>query len=192
MKKSLKYIKIKGVMTSRGEYRTASDAYRPYEAVTIIDEDGSSVHFYSLLISKRMDEDIILNEPCTFYILRYRSGDTMSGAVFAIDSKGKKIYYPDTSISAVKALATQASTRKMLLTSGLGSIGIFLTVATLGAAFIIPINLYYITFLFSIIGIGVFLCHPVLFPSKYIDLPQLKSILIEDGFDVEGSTNSKY
>jgi len=51
----VEYICIEGRIASRGEYITESMEYRPYEAVTLIDNDGDEVHFSMLSISKRMD-----------------------------------------------------------------------------------------------------------------------------------------
>ncbi|MEL0616474.1 hypothetical protein V6243_06480 [Cobetia marina] len=191
MKKDMKYIKIKGVMTSRGEYNTAPDEHRPYEAVTVVDEDGVRVHFHTLFISKRMDEDVSLGEPYTFYIFRYRFRSKMYGALFAIEKKGKKIYYPDTSVSVVKAIAASTSIRNYL-TSLHGSFLLLLAFIPLGIAFAFPVNAYYLLFLATVLGGCFFMFYPRIFPSKYIDLPQMKKVLEEDGFEVGDSGDSKY
>src|SRR5690554_7980808 len=115
MKKSLKYITIKGKIIARGEYNTASDEYRPYEAVTFVDEHGEEVHFSYLTISKRLDQKVCLNEPSTFYIFRHRESSKASGVLYAVEHQGDKHFYPDTAIHSITSLGLKTSTRANML-----------------------------------------------------------------------------
>ena len=163
MKRNLKHIKITGALKSRGEYATASSDYRPYEAVSIVDESGEEVHFHSLSISKRMDEEIALGKRQTFYILRVRAKDTMSGILYAVATDERKIFYKDVE-PVMRFFAAQWGTN-------LGAIG-------MGCRQAVPP------------GCSIALSSAVPFiGNRKAGIPEMRNLLLKDGFSLKSSNN---
>lgn len=194
MKKSLKYIKIEGKLKSRGEYITSAAEYRPYEAVSIIDTDGDEVHFHTLSISKRMDEALDFNKPITFYILRCRVDEKLVGVLYAAESEGEKIYYPDTAIPALEALGLQVRTRSQFIANPSSALmiiaicgGILTSILSYGLRFD-----GVLAFFFGFGGIATYLYAPMMFKSSGAGIMQMQEILKTEGFSVASSTNAKY
>lgn len=191
MNKYLKYIKIKGILKSRGEYITDSAEYRPYDAVTILDSDGEEIHFHSLIMLKRMDDAIDYSKEITFYILRARRKDKMAGVLYAVDTGTKKIYYPDLALEALKSFALGTSLR-------IQNFGCLFPIAML---FLVVIGLtlhIWLDFdgtLSALIG-GItgfiFMLYPMFTKGQRAGISEMQSILMKDGFDVGATVNSKY
>lgn len=196
MKKKLKYIKVNGSIKSKGEYSKTSgvDLYRPYEAVTIVDQEGEELHFNSLIISKRLDDNIKINQPATFYILRYRDGETLHGVVYALDLEGKKLFFPETAIKTLCEMGLQCSIR---FTSGSNPFFTGFILVAIG----LPVMAGLIKF-FSVgfytsgfIGLAsalMFLTWPMINSKKRAGIPEMYKILQADGFDTAGNTSSNY
>ena len=194
MKKNLKYVKIEGKLKSRGEYATSPAEYRPYEAVTLVDNDGDEIHFHTLSISKRMDESLNFDNPMTFYILRYRHKDKMVGVLYAIESDGTKVYYPDTAIPALKALGLQVRNRYQVIVNPVGAMGI-LIVAGGALSLALGFGLGFDFATAAIIGfggMGFYMVYPLIFRSKGAGISKMLSILESAGFNTTSSTNAKY
>lgn len=115
MKNSLKYIELRGMMISCGEYETHSVWLRPYESVTLRGVDGHELHFKILTIPKRLDEEIQLNEECTFYILRNEAGGRYVGAVYALEVGGRKLFFREDAERSVRDLGMGVTIRGNLL-----------------------------------------------------------------------------
>ncbi len=194
MKKNMKYIKIEGVLKSKGEYITSPAEYRPYEAVTIVDSEGDEIHFHTLSISKRMDESLDFKQTMTFYILRYRVKEKMVGVLYAVECDGKKIFYPDTAIPALKSLGLQVRGRYQFITSPQAAMGSIIFGGG-GIATFLGAGLGFNPIIACVLGFGgliFYLYSPVFFKSKGAGISQMQSIMQTDGFDTSSSTNSKY
>jgi len=203
MKNSLKYIKIKGTLQSRGEYTTDPAEYRPYEAVTIVDDEGEEVHFYTLSMSKRMDDDLDFDQSMSFYILRHRVKDKMGGFLYAVECAGKKIFYPDTAIPYLKDFVLTSSGRypyiinssapvAALIVSGVLTVALYVA---LGAAFGLTDKIMAIALVFGVLSFGLtgfYMYSPVIFKTKRAGLSEMKKNLTDDGFDTTSGNNSKY
>ncbi len=194
MKKNMKYIKIEGVLKSRGEYCTSPAEYRPYEAVTIVDGEGDEIHFHTLSISKRMDESVDFNKSMTFYILRYRVKDKMIGVLYALEFEGKKIFYPDTAIPELKSLGLQVRKRNQFITDPAFLMGIMiLGGGLLALALCLGLGFdYKVAMLLGFGCMGLYLFSPFIFQAKGAGLSEMKKILVAEGFNVTSRTNSKY
>lgn len=115
MKDSLKYIEVRGKMIACGGYDAHSVWLRPYESVTLKDVEGHELHFKILTIPKRLDEQINLDEECTFYILRNDAAGRLVGAVYALEVEGRKLFYRDEAEKSVRDLGMGVTIRGNLL-----------------------------------------------------------------------------
>lgn len=194
MNKKLKYIKIKGRLKARGEYLTADAEYRPYEAVTLVDNEGDEIHFHSLIISKRMDDAIDYSKEITFYILRFKNKEKMVGVLYAADTGTAKIYYPELALDALKSFALGTSFRYQFA----GNVGcilfiimFFLVVVGLILHHWLDFNGTLSMWIGGIAG-ALFIFYPLLTKHRRAGIEEMKSILANDGFDVDYLANSKY
>jgi len=183
MQKGYRHIKITGILKSRGEYLTASLDSRPYEAVTFTDEEGEEIHFYTLVIPKRLDENIKLDQTTTFYVFRFRNGPAMVGVLYAIESDGEKFYYEESAIPLVESLALERSWRNKLMSSPSATTYLVIVGVGLNAwlHFVLGVG-GFLSFVISFGSLGSWLSWPVLFTSKRAGLPQMKETLSKDGF----------
>jgi hypothetical protein len=120
MKRGLKYIKIHGRVKSRGEYGMDHPEYRPYQSVTIVDSDGDETHFLALSFPKRLDDILEFGQIMDFYILRYRVKQKVMGIIYAVEIDGKKIFYRDAAIPALKSFALSVRFRCRYILSNPG------------------------------------------------------------------------
>lgn len=194
MKKNLKYVKIEGTLKSRGEYLISPAEYRPYEAVTLVDNDGDEIHFHTLSISKRMDESLNFEHPMTFYILRYRHKEKMVGVLYAVESNGDKVYYPDTAIPALKALGLQVRNRYQYIVNPGAAMGALLVCGGgLSLAFSLVLGLSFVpAVILGFGGMGFFIFSPLFFKEKGAGISEMLGILNSAGFNTTSNTNSKY
>lgn len=191
MKKSLKYITIKGRMVARGEYNTASDEYRPYEAVTFVDEHGEEVHFSYLTISKRLDQKVCLNESSTFYIFRHREANKASGVLYAVECEGEKHFYPETAIHSITNLALLTSVRATMLKECL-VISIFISFVYSVYRYISHDSSMLVTAVGTMAVLGTAVCWPFINKKNRAGIPQMYKILSGDGFSTRGVVSDKY
>lgn len=192
MNSKLKYICIEGRITSRGEYITESMEYRPYEAVTIIDNDGDEVHFSMLSISKRMDDLITLGEKCRMYILRFKHKNKLYGVLFAAEVSDRKHFYPETAIPALKALALKSRRRYPFISdsSAAGGSVLFLG-GILGTAFSFGLDIKWIpSFITGLLVVGIWMYMPMILSSKNAGIKEMRQLLKADGFDLSTKTSS--
>lgn len=194
MKKNLKYVKIEGRLKSRGEYDSSIAEHRPYEAVTIIDNEGDEIHFHTLQISKRMDESLNFHNHMSFYILRYRRKEKMFGVLYAVECNGNKVYYPDTAIPILKSFALQSRNRYHFIREPVTAIGFIISgggALSLALGFGIGIDLVpAATFGFG--GMALYMHYPLIFKSKCAGISKMVDILNSAGFNTNSNTNSKY
>ncbi len=194
MKKNLKYVSIEGALKSKGEYKTSPAEYRPYEAVTIVDKDGDEIHFHTLSISKRMDESLDFNTQMTFYILRYRLKEKMFGILYAIEVEGKKIFYPDTALPALKSFGLTVRNRYQFIVNPAAAMGALVLVGgALSLGFGIGLGLGLIPG--AVLGFGgmsFYLYSPMIFKDKGAGISEMEGILNSAGFNAASSNNSKY
>ena len=191
VKKGLKYIKVKGRMTACGEYDTSSVWVRPYEAVTFMDEAGVELHFRLLFVPKRIDDNVQLDQPATFYILRFKNKDQYIGAVYAVDLKNEKSYYLDDARKVVKLLARSVSFRGQIF----GEPVVFAVVIAVGG-FLIGALMSSIlgTFLgaFAAVAWGAFLLYPIIWNGQYAGVEEMEGSMRLEGFKVEAHLAAKY
>lgn len=188
MKDDLKYIKIKGTLKSRGEYITNPAEYRPYDAVTIVDNEGDEIYFHSLVISKRLDDTLDYSKEITFYILRFIQKNKMSGVLYAADTGVEKIYYPSLTIDLIKKFLVEAHRDKM------GRVGC-LSIITIVVVSLVLYNWLELEGSSSLwIGLitGVIFALYKILTSDREEISEMKSILTRDGFSVGSTVNSKY
>ena len=190
-----KHIKISGKLKSRGEYSMGSDEYRPYDAVTIVDDHGYEIHFTVLIIPKRLDEHIIYNKHTNFYILRIKDKLKMYGVLYAIKSEDKKIFYNDLAVSILKSFVNKQSLRCQLVTQS----PIGFTVCLFIGAGIMTFILHFIVGIsteissaLSFLAIGAFLLFPFFTSSSRAKLSEMYGILEHDGFSITSGSVSKY
>lgn len=194
MKKNLKYVKIEGTLKSRGDYIISPSEYRPYGAVTIVDNDGDEIHFHTLSISKRMDSDLNFGKKMSFYILRYRQKDKLIGVLYAVEANGTKLYYPDTAIPALKSLGLQVTKRYQCMLDPTALIAILIFgggIISLG--FGVGLGFSFIpAAILGFGGVSGYLSLPMIFQSYGAGIPQMTEILESSGFDTSTTTNTKY
>ena len=194
MKKNLKYVKIEGTLKSRGDYIISPSEYRPYGAVTIVDNDGDEIHFHTLSISKRMDEDLSFGKPMVFYILRYRQKEKLIGVLYAVENDGTKLYYPDTAIPALKSLGLQVTKRYQCMLDPTAMIAILIFgggIISLG--FGVGLGFSFIpAALLGFGGVAGYLSLPMIFQAEGAGISEMQDILDSSGFNTTASTNSKY
>ncbi|MFH2093602.1 MAG: hypothetical protein ABIJ31_14685 [Pseudomonadota bacterium] len=188
MKNCLKYIKINGKLKSRGDFGHNSSGFRNYNSVTIVEKNGAQVCFQSLGVSEQLDAHMDLDQEMTFYILQAQDNLTITGIVYAIVLKKKKLFYPDTTIPALQAFAAVLQKRYPIVTNPMLFVGTCFTVGmlvsiALSKAFGLDIIL---TMLVASGVTGVYILGPVINKSKNAGLDQMINILTSDGFDLSG------
>lgn len=202
MKKSLKYVKIQGTLKARGEFETAYEEYRPYESVTIVDNEGVEVHFTNLSFSKRMDEEVNFNDEMTFYILRINHKGKMWGVVYALDIKGKKIYYPDTALPALRQLPLRVSKRFQILIKvpvmaaivilvGGGVLGFGLD-KLISTMFYLGGDLWTVPWIAGYVIAILWTMSPLIFRNKHAGISKMENILQTEGFTASPAAAAKY
>ncbi|MFT6905189.1 MAG: hypothetical protein ACJAS1_001843 [Oleiphilaceae bacterium] len=139
LKKNIKDITVNGVIKNLGEYDANLMELRAHEGVSIIDEDGDTLHFSMLLIPKSLSDKIKLGKSTTLNIIRIKSKSKLIGSVYAVKTEDD-IGYIDSELSlqATKTLI-RANYKRYLG----GNPGAILTAATF-------------LFLLGWIGLGVY------------------------------------
>ncbi|MGJ7523310.1 hypothetical protein ACSFA0_22705 [Variovorax sp. LT1P1] len=142
--KGLKYIKIRGVLTTQGEVIGRDRELVARQGVTVRDSDGVEVHFALLYTPARLADKVQVGQEATLYVLRYRVGDRLTGAIYAVETQGEKSYFPQLATQCAKVMGRISSTRMRLLRSpmafgvGAGFSTLALFVATVAAASFLP------------------------------------------------------
>lgn len=105
LKENIKDIIVNGIIKSLGEYDTSLMEVRVHEGVSILDEEGDTLHFSMLLIPKSLSDKINLGEKMTLNIIRIKSKKRLVGSVYAVKTEGD-IGYIDSELSlqATKSL----------------------------------------------------------------------------------------
>ncbi len=195
MKGNMKHINIKGVLKSRGEYRTKSPLYRPYEAVTFIDAEDNEVHFNNLIISKRMDDALNLNETMTFYILRIRFNNQMNGVMYAVDTGSQKLFYSDTAVKAVRDFGMHSTMRHQFIKSP----QVFVFMMAVGGAALWAGLTFAIKGIdpniSGFLGFGIvalYMVSPMMFKDGRVGMGQMNAILRENGFISSSEQSALY
>lgn len=197
MKASLKYIEVRGKMIACGEYDMANVWVRPYEGVTLKDTDGEELRFKILMIPKSLDDHIVINEECTFFILRNESSGQLVGALYAVEASGQKFFYEEDAARVVRHLGMGVSIRGNLLLNPLS--GTALLVLGAWVAFMLgylPFSELLGLGLVTGAGLSVAWCCYVLKPflgwKSFIGLKTLTDRMKETGFIGLSKASGKY
>lgn len=193
MKKTMKHVTIDGVLKSRGEY-FENAAFRTYEPVSLVDKDGDEVHFYSLAISKRLDDRIAYNTPMRFYVFRDRRKGKLFGYIYAVEIGDEKIFYPDIEIPGLKGFAYQGLERSQFINNP--PVG-FMAVLMAG----VPLSLllkYFIgsgfleTAIIIIPVLTFYMFKPAFSKAKFAGIKEMKQTLSSAGFNIDSKSAAKY
>jgi len=114
LKENIKNITVNGVIESLGEYNADLIELRAHEGVSILDEDGDTLHFSMLLIPKSLSDKINLSKKMTLNIIRIKSKKRLIGSVYAVKAEDE-IGYIDSELSlqATKSLIRANYKRSM-------------------------------------------------------------------------------
>lgn len=192
MKKTMKHITINGVLKSKGEY-FENAAFRTYEPVTLVDQDGDEVHFYSLAISKRLDDRISYNTPMRFYVFRDRRRGKLFGYIYAVEIGEEKIFYPDIEIPGLKGFAHQGFERSQVTTNPLGIFAVFFGGILLSWVVRHPLGIDFIlTAILVIPSLAFYIYKPAFSKAKLAGIKEMEKTLSSAGFNINSKSAAKY
>jgi hypothetical protein len=198
-KKELKYIKVSGAIVARGEYDASAVNSRPYTAVTIVDEQGEQLHFQALIIPKRLDDQITLNKPMHFIILRFRGKKGMVGCLLALETDGRKLLYLDEAADLIKSFTRELSTSYQVMKINTMAFAIFAVVGgylCVGAAMLAGAVLgKFIGSVLAFAGVGLWgakLLYPFVQWKAYAGLPEFEALLAAEGYRAQAPVSDKY
>ncbi len=104
LRNNTKNITVTGIIQSLGEYDMRPIELRMHEGVSILDEDGETLHFSLLIIPKSLSDKIKVGKKFTLNIIRVKQKAKLAGSVYAVKEEGE-IGYIDSDLS-LKAVNT--------------------------------------------------------------------------------------
>lgn len=93
-----KDILIEGKVSRLGEYSTAPILDRNRAGVSIVDNDGETLHFAGLEMPKTLDDKIRPGEQVSMKILRFRFNDHNLGFLYAVKPEKEGKWFTDTNL----------------------------------------------------------------------------------------------